>query len=69
MIKKINSILGTFNKHDVVATIAMSVAMISTWNSGYSNGQSSIIKWIMREYPEEADSINIKISKKRNSRK
>lgn len=69
MIKKINSILGTFNKHDVVATIAMSVAMISAWNSGYSNGQSSIIKWIMREYPEEADIINIKISKKRNSRK
>ena len=69
MIKKINSVLGTFNKHDVVATIAMSVAMISAWNSGYSNGRSSIIRWIIDDYPEEAASINNKILKKRNSRK
>ena len=69
MIKKINSVLGTFNKHDVVATIAMSVAMISAWNSGYSNGRSSIIRWIIDDSPEEAASIDNKILKKRNSRK
>lgn len=69
MIKKINNILGTFNKHDVVASIAIAIAMISAWNSGYNNGQSSIIRWIIAKYPEEADSINIKILKKRKSRK
>ena len=68
--KKINNIFGTFNKHDVVATITMSVAMISAWNSGYSNGRSSIIRCIIDEYPpEEAVSIYNKILKKRNSRK
>lgn len=69
MIKKINNIWGTFNKHDVVGGIAMSIALIAAWNSGYDNGRSSIIRWLMDEYPEESASINIKILKKRNSRK